>query len=102
MTAPTIVIAGATLALAVATPADLEQQLIATTGCGAGEIEQLLVAGADRVAFALAPLLAEDVDHVDLSNRIASDPAAIDAVRALYAALPATAPKPVAKTSESK
>ncbi len=89
----TLMIAGAALSLAAA-PADLDARLIATTGCGANEVEQLLASGPDRVAFALAPFLVEPIDHVELSNLIAADAAAIGLVRALYAVLPLVTVEP--------
>lgn len=89
----TLMIAGAALSLTAA-PADLDARLIATTGCGSNEIERLLASGPDRVACALAPFLVEQLDHVELSNLIAADPAAIGLVRALYAVLPLVTAEP--------
>lgn len=86
--ARSVTIAATSLVLLTAPPEDLNARLISTTGCGVQEIEQLLVSSADRCAHALTPFLANPVDHVDLSNLIANDPAAIGAIRALYVALP--------------
>ncbi len=99
--ARSVTIAGSSLELAAAPPEDLNTRLISTTGCGVQEIEQLLVSGADRCAHALAPFLANPVDHVDLSNLIATDPAAIGEIRALYVALPEPV-EPVATTPEAE
>ncbi len=83
----------------VARPRDLNKQLIAATGCGEKELELLLSAGPDRAAKALRPWLEEgELPGPELARAIASDPTAIDGIRALYAAPaePATADAPEA------
>lgn len=75
-------------------PSNLNDQLIAGTGCGVGEIETLLAAGPDRVARALAPFLDKDAPpHSELAQLIAGDSAAIPAIRKLYADAPAAPEK---------
>ncbi|MFZ2996285.1 hypothetical protein [Sphingobium sp.] len=70
-------------------PADLDEQLVATTGCSSVEIDRILSAGADRAARALLPFLPKDApEHIDLARAIADDPSAIDVIRSLYADLP--------------
>jgi hypothetical protein len=77
------------LALTPRRPDDLDAQLVADTGCDAAEIETLLSAGPDRAARALRPFLANDAPDIGtLAAAIARDPAAIAAIRALYAAPP--------------
>ncbi len=72
--------------LATKRPSDLDAQLIASTGCGAKEIETLLGAGPDRAARALAPFLDKDAPALNvLAQQIAGDSAAIPAIRKLYA-----------------
>ncbi|APX64563.1 hypothetical protein AV944_00415 [Sphingomonas sp. LK11] len=96
----TLTIAGTALSLAAA-PVDLNARLIATTGCSAHEVEQLLASGPDRVARALEPFLTGPVDHVALANLVAADTAAIGLIRALYAALPADEPAAADMTADT-
>lgn len=103
-----LIIAGVSLAIAAAVPADIDAQLVTATGCGIDELEPLLSAGPDRVAAALMPILAEPagdaepLDRRELARLIAADPDAIGAIRDAYAELlgavppvpPATDPEP--------
>ena len=103
-----LIIAGASLAIAAALPADIDVQLVTETGCGIDELEPLLSAGPDRVAAVLMPILAEPegkaepVSRFELARLIAADPDAIGAIRDAYAELlcavppvpPATDPEP--------
>lgn len=74
---------------AVSRPKDLDEQLVAATGCSSGEIGHL-TADPSRSAHALRPFLGEGAPgHVDLARLIAGDRAAIDAIRDLYASLDA-------------
>ena len=75
-------------------PTNLDEQLVAATGCSSAEIEHLLVSGPDRVAAAALPFISKDPPAlIDLANAIAADPGAIDQVRQLYANVPdASAP----------
>ena len=76
-------------------PADLDAKLIAATGCSSAEIGTLLAAGGDRAAAALRPFLeAEALPGLELNRAIAADPGAREAIRDLYAKVPA-AEKPV-------
>lgn len=71
-------------------PSNLNDQLIASTGHGAAEIEALLSSGPDRMARAVLPFLTGDVPPVnELAQAIANDRGAADAIRALYATVPA-------------
>lgn len=80
--------------LATKRPSDLDEKLIAATGCSAKEIETLLSAGPDRAARALAPFLDKDAPALNvLAQQIASDSAAIPAIRKLYADVPAAVEK---------
>lgn len=108
-----LIIAGTSLAIAAALPADIDVQLVTATGCGIDELEPLLSAGPDRVAAALMPILAEPegdgapVDRFELARLIAADPDAIGEIRAVYAELlgavppvpPATDPEPEEEAS---
>ena len=88
-----LIIAGTSLAIAAALPADIDAQLVIATGCGIDELEPLLSAGPDRVAAALMPILAEPegddepMGRLDLARLIAADPDAIGAIRDAYAEL---------------
>lgn len=76
-------------------PTDLDEQLIATTGCSSAEIDRVLSAGADRAARALRPFLPKDgPEHVDLARAIANDPPAIEVIRSLYADVPSATETP--------
>ena len=66
-------------------PADLDAQLVASTGCSAAEIDKLIASGPDRMAHAVAPFLGKDApEHCELARAIAADPAAAESVRQLY------------------
>lgn len=102
-----LIIAGASLAIAAALPADIDVQLVTATGCGIDELEPLLSAGPDRVAAALMPILAkpegdaEPADRFELARLIAADPDAIGAIRDAYAELlGAVPPVPLATDPE--
>ncbi len=94
-----LIIAGASLAIAAALPADIDVQLVTTTGCGIDELDDLLSAGPDRAALALIPILepaavaAAPIDPdtpdrmTEIARLIASDPAAVSAIRGAYADL---------------
>lgn len=67
-------------------PADLDAQLIASTGHGLSEAQALLGAGPSVAARALAPFLGKDAPALnELANDIAADPDAIGAIAKLYA-----------------
>lgn len=73
-------------------PTDLDEQLVAATGCSSLEIDKIMAAGADRAAHALRPFLPKGgPDHIDLARAIAADASALEAIRALYADLPSVA-----------
>lgn len=88
-------ICGGELAIAAISTADIDAQLVATTGCGIDEIEPLLASGPDRAALALMPLLEEPMELLDLARLIAADPAATGEIRSLYAELSAASDAPV-------
>lgn len=70
----------------ITSPKDLNDQLVAATGCGTKEIETVLAAGPDRAARALRPFLEPDfLPGLELARAIAADPSLIDGIRALYA-----------------
>lgn len=76
-------------------PSNLDDQLIAATGCSSREVGLLLSGAPSLAAAALAPFLSEDKpEPVDLAQAIADDPAAIDAIRVLYAPVEKAAEKP--------
>ena len=68
-------------------PTDLDDQLVAATGCGSHEIEKLLAGGPDLAARAVRPFLEpEALPGGELAAAIANDRDALDAIRALYRA----------------
>lgn len=74
--------------LKTSTPKDLNEQLVASTGCSAGEIAKILSAGPARAASALRPFLEKDVlPGGELGAAIARDPDAVAAIAKLYAGL---------------
>jgi len=74
--------------LKTSTPKDLNEQLVASTGCSAGEIAKILSAGPARAASALRPFLEKDVlPGGELGAAIARDPDAVVAIAKLYAGL---------------
>lgn len=78
-----------------AAPDDLDARLVADTGFGAHEAERLIGAGPDLASRALAPFLVDGAPSTAaLAVEIGADPKARDAIRALYATLPVTAPAP--------
>ncbi|KTT72618.1 hypothetical protein NS334_08465 [Sphingomonas endophytica] len=80
-------------------PSNLDQQLIAATGCSAREIDTILSAGADRAAAALRPFLdRNELPGIELARAIASDPEALPGIRRIYAELPDPAVPEVAAT----
>lgn len=67
-------------------PKDLNDRLVAATGCGINEIETVLAAGPDRAARALRPFLEDGtLPGPELARAIAAEPALIDGIRELYA-----------------
>lgn len=67
-------------------PENLNDRLIAATGCGINEIETVLAAGPDRAARALRPFLEDrTLPGPELARAIAAEPALIDGIRELYA-----------------
>jgi hypothetical protein len=74
-------------------PKDLDEQLVASTGCSSREIATILAAGPDRAARALRPFLEPDtLPGGELGSAIASDPNAVSEIGKLYAGLAATSP----------
>ena len=74
--------------LKTSTPKDLNEQLVGSTGCSAGEIAKILSAGPARAASALRPFLEKDVlPGGELGAAIARDPDAVPAIAKLYAGL---------------
>jgi len=74
--------------LKTSTPKDLNEQLVASTGCSAGEIAKILSAGPARAASALRPFLEKDVlPGGELGAAIARDPGAVAEIAKLYAGL---------------
>ena len=74
--------------LKTSTPKDLNEQLVASTGCSAGEIATILSAGPARAASALRPFLEKDVlSGGALGAAIASDPNAVSEIAKLYTGL---------------
>lgn len=81
-------------------PSDLDAQLIATTGCGVKELDTILGAGSDRAARAVQPFLDKEAPSFgELARAIAGDPAAVPAIRKLYADVPAA---PASATGDPK
>jgi len=79
-----ILLAGASID--AARPTDLDEALIASTGHGVSEVEELLDGGPALVAAAVRPFLAPDVlPGPELARAIAADRDAVAAVRDLYA-----------------
>jgi hypothetical protein len=77
--------------LKTATPKDLNEQLVAATGCSAGEVAKILAAGPARAASALRPFLEADVlPGGELGAAIASDPDALSVIAKLYDGLSAS------------
>lgn len=73
-----------------ARPTDLDEQLLAATGCSSAEIDTLLTAGVDRVAAAARPFLAAEVlPGLELNRAIAADAGAREEIRTLYVKVPA-------------
>lgn len=71
--------------LKTATPKDLNEQLVASTGCSAGEIAKILSAGPARAASALRPFLEDGtLPGGELGAAIASDPNALAVIAKLY------------------
>jgi hypothetical protein len=86
--------------LKTSTPKDLNEQLVASTGCSAGEIATILSAGPARAASALRPFLETGVlPGGELGAAIASDPDAVPTIAKLYAGL-STAVVAVAEKGE--
>lgn len=75
-------------------PDNLDAQLIAATGHGLTEVEQLLAGGPALVAAAVRPFLATDLlPGPELARAIAADIDAVETVRDLYlATTPAAEP----------
>jgi len=74
-------------------PSNLDDLLIAATGCSSAEVDKLLAGGPDLAAHALRPF----IDHGDLPGgelgaAIAADPDAVAAIRKLYGDAPETTP----------
>lgn len=73
------------VALKTSKPANLDEQLVAATGCGPHELEKLLGGGPHLAARAIRPFLeAEVLPGTELASAIAADRDALDAIRTLY------------------
>jgi len=69
-------------------PKNLDEQLVASTGCSSREIDTILAAGPDRASRALRPFLeSEALPGGELGRAIASDPGAVSEIAKLYAGL---------------
>lgn len=77
-------------------PSNLDEQLIASTGCSSSEIDKLLGGGPDLAARALRPFLeAGALPGGELGAAIAADRGAAAVIGKLFADLP-----PAAKTED--